>query len=122
MSKTLPASTDNYFPTAKGKASSDTTFSESELKLNLVLRYLSNPKCLRQLCRDHGRKRQDIHNWIKLLRARADLVFEHGSTIRKKARLAEANEALRQKIIDLEQTLSELKAEIEELKSPSAED
>ncbi len=122
MSKTPPAAPDNYLATAKGKASSGATFSESEMKLDVVLQYLRNPKCLRQLCRNHGCKRQDIHNWIKLLRARADLVFEHGSTIRKKARLEETNQALRQKIIDLEQTVAELRAELEELKSPSADD
>ena len=119
MSKTPPATPDDYLATDKGKASSDTTFSESELKLDVVLQYLRNPKCLRQLCRNHGCKRQDIHNWIKLLRARADLVFEHGSTIRKKERLEETNQKLRQKIIDLEQTVAELRVEIEDLKSPA---
>jgi transposase-like protein len=122
MSKTPSAEPDNYLPTTKGKTPQSTTFSESEQKLGLVLQYIRNPKCLRELCRAHGRSRQDIHNWFKLLRARADLIFEHGSTIRKKARLAEANDALRRKIIDLEQTVSELRAELDELKSPSGED
>lgn len=113
---------ENNFPAAKGKTPLGATFSENERKLDLVFQYLRDPKCLRKLYRTHQLNRQDIHNWIKLLRTRADLIFEHGSTLRKKARLVELDQSLRKKIIDLEQTVTELRAELEELKSPSADD
>jgi transposase-like protein len=113
---------ENNFSAAKGKTPLGTTFSENERKLELVFQYLRDPKSLSRLYRTHQLNRQDIHYWIKLLRTRADMIFEHGSTVRKRARFEETNRALRQKIIDLEQTVSELRAELEELKSPSAED
>ena len=113
---------ENNFPAAKGKTPLGATFSKNERKLDLVVRYLGDPDCMGEICRTHKLDRQKVHYWLKRLRERADLVFEHGSTIRRKARLAEANQALRQKVIDLEQTITELKAELEEVKNPSADD
>jgi len=122
MSKTPLVAPDNYLPTAKGKTIPTHDFPDNSTKLDLVVRYIGNSNSMGEICRTYNLKKQTVHYWVKRLRERADLVFEHGSTLRKRGRLEGANRALRQKIIDLEQTVSELRAELEELKSPSAED
>ena len=122
MSKTPSETPDNYFRTDKGKTMPTHDSSENLFKLDLVVRYLGDPDCMGEICRTHKLDRQKVHYWVKQLRERADLVFAHGSTLRKRDRQEEANRGLQQKILDLEQTVSELRAELEELKSPSADD
>jgi transposase-like protein len=88
-------------------------------KLEVTLAYLKDPRSISELCRQHLLKRQTIHYWARLLLERADKVYEHGSTLRRRKKVEEENERLRRRIDELTETIEDKDAEIEKLLPPT---
>lgn len=58
-------------------------------------------------CRKHQISRQVLHKWVQIFNARAEIIFQHGSTLRAQRHDQEKIEKLTDRVIDLERKVNE---------------
>lgn len=84
-----------------------------EQKLSALLAYFRGDLPVQHICKKYDVSRENLRQWKQLLYRRADLIFEHGSTLAATNRLKDTLAKRDREIAELREIVADLRAQLD---------